>query len=280
MSNKKMFFGTPERMTWVNCPAIDVDLSKGRWSVGGEYLNGGAYVRRSQTGHKIYRMAWNLADQEDIYDIVNYDDGLYGDGLIYFYEAFAIASNVLPQYWASPRLARNDAPPLVLGKRPSLVATGSNTRGYPTMSAVYNLSNSDKFATLWLPIPEGYVLHIGAHGSATDTASVAVIEDGDTDSTPLTLLSVTTPVLTNHTFSGVPGVTLTLSGSGNLTLAGLVAQVLPEGKSAPTGNFISGRGHSGCRFSGPAQVTGLSAVLNKVSASVVLVETGAWENEQ
>lgn len=274
---RKMYFGTRERMTWVNCPAIDVDLSKGRWAVQGGYLNGGAYIRRSLTGHKIYEFSWNLTTQEEIYEIVNYDDGIYGNGLIYFYDPFAMKTNVFPQFWAAPWLAREDGPSFILGKRPDAVATGANAYGYPTQSAVYTLASADEALELWLPIPAGYTLHIGAHGSSTGTASVTVLEDGDTVPDSLTLMPVTLPTLTNAQYSGVRGVTVSFGGVGNLTLAGLVAQVLPTGVSPSTGMFPSGRGHSGCRFPTPVQITGLSAAIDKVSASATLVEVGAWE---
>jgi len=276
---RQMYFGTQERMTWVNAPTLDAGLSKGNWGAEGVYLNGGGYVRRSAAGHKRYEWAWNMAAQTDIDEIVDYADGVYGDGLLYFLDPFAIASNCLPQHWATPRLAQIDAPSLVTGKRPILVDTAVNSYRYPTKSAVYTLVTDDTFASVWIPLPTGYTLHFGAHGSATSTAAVTVQGDGGAV-TAVTLLTATTSALTNTTVSGVTGVTISLQGAGNLTLAGMVAQVLPTAASAPTGDFISGKGHSGCRFlAGEPVVTGYSApsALDKISASATLVETGAWE---
>jgi len=275
---KLMYFGTRERMTWVRVPAIETPLTKGGWGAEGVYLNGGAYVRRSATGHKRYEFSWGMTDQENIYDIIDYADGLYGAGLIYFHEPFAMVSNILPQFWAAPRLAAEDAPPFVLGKRPTLVATAANAFGYPTQSAVYTLTALDTFSTLWIPIPNGYTLHVGVHGSATGTAAVTVLPDGGSVAN-LTLLNVLTNTLTNYT-STASGVTLSFGGVGQLTLAGLIAQVLPTGDSPSTGDFISGRGHSGCRFApNSITVSGFSApnALDKVSATAGLIETGAWE---
>ena len=274
-----LYFGTKERMTWVRPPSIDADISKGKWSAEGGFLNGGAFVRGSSTGHKRYRFTWNLAAQEDIYDILDYADGLYGDGLIYFLEPFSAPTNCLPQFWAAPRLQNIDAPPLTHDVRPTLVNTASNVFSYPTKSAVYTFTSTSTFDSLWIPIPPDYTLHFGAHGSATGTATITVQADGDTHDA-VTLLGVTGSTLTNTTVVGASGATISAEGEGQLTLAGLVAQVLPTGVSAPTGDFISGRGHSGCRFV-PSSVTiqGYSApeALDKVAATALLVEVGAWE---
>lgn len=279
MSYHKMFFGTRERMTWINCPAVDMGLSQGRWSTNGVFLSGGAYLRRSMTGHKIYDMSWNMTTQEAIYEIVNYDQGVYGDGLIYFYEPFAMNTNVFPQFWATPRLARQDGPSLVLGRRPDVVTAVPNNLGFPTRSAFYTLREDDEFAELWLPVPDGYTLHIGVKGSATDTAAVTVLPDGEENADALTPIFTGNTTLTNAMYSGVTGVTVSLGGEGNLTLNSMIAQVLPSGVPAPNGAFPGGRGHSGCRFEAPVDVTGFSAALDLVSASATLIETGAWETQ-
>jgi len=272
-----MYFGNKERMAWVKAPAFDTDISKVGWNVEGLFLNGGAYARKSTTSHKRYQFAWNLSSQEDIYGVLDYADGLYGDGLIYFLDPFASETNVLPSFWAAPRLQAEDAPSLVIDKTPTLVDTAANANNYPTKSAVYTFVADDEFAELWIPIPVGYTLHLGVHGSATSTAAVMYTPDGDT-ATDVTLLSTTTTQLTNVTVTGTTGVTLSAVGEGQLTLAGLVVQVLPTGTAAPVGTFISGRGHSGCRFVSSPQIQGYSSALDKVGATAILVETGAWEN--
>jgi hypothetical protein len=271
-----MYMGTTERMAWVKCPAIDADISKVKWSAEGVFLNGGAFVRSSSAAHKRYQFSWNLATQEDIYDVLNYADGLFGDGLIYFLDPFARTTNVLPAHWAAPRLQAVDAPPLTIEARPTLAATASNTFGYPTMSAVYTIGAGSTFSTLWIPLPSGYTMNLGFHGSATGTAAMTYTTDGGSpvDMTPIT---VTSSVLCNTTVTGTTGVTLSAGGVGQITLSGAVVQVLAPGETASTGNFISGRGHSGCRFVGAPAVRGYSSALDKIAASAVLVETGAWE---
>jgi hypothetical protein len=279
MTDKRMYFGTIERMTWITMPAINADLSKARWSSEGVFLNGGAFVQRSSAAHMKYVFSWNLAPHEEIYAIADYDDGVYGDDLIYFLDPFARGVNVLPQFWASPRLQSNDAPTLVKNVDPTLVDTASNSYSYPTKSAVYDIPSGAEFRSLWIPIPDGYTFHFGAHGSATGTAAITVEPDGGT-ATDVSLLAVTTPTLTNTTITGVTGVTISATGIGFLTLAGLVGQVLPSSYPAPSGRFFGGRGHSGCRFSGNGlSINGYSAPegIDKIGASGTLVETGAWE---
>jgi hypothetical protein len=74
-------------------------------------------------------------------------------------------------------------------------------------------------------------------------------------------------------------VTVSFSGEGTLTLAALIAQVRPLGEAVPEGNFISGRGHSGCRFAAKPSIQGYSApqALDFQSITATLIETGDWE---
>jgi hypothetical protein len=97
--------------------------------------------------------------------------------------------------------------------------------------------------------------------------------------TAITLLPETTSTLTNYEISGVTGVNISFWGSGTITLSGMIAQVRVIGDPAPTGSFIGGRGHSGCRFAASPSVQGYSApqALDYQSMSVTLVETGSWE---
>lgn len=475
---KTMYFGTKERMTWINCPAYNADISSVGWQSVSQYLNGGAVVRSSATKHREYQFSWPLASADETEAITNYAGGLYGDGLIYFLDPFAATRNVLPQFWAAPRLGAEDAPVFTgtTEVRPSLVDTASNPYGYPTKSAVYDFLNDTQFQSVYIPLPTGYTFHFGAHGSATGTAGVRLIEDGETDSivyrynkavndsfntntvgwigtgsltptvsrqatggrnngayiqvistgtstyvlssvgsgiipvvagnqfafsayvrgtvgrsvqlritwtgatataasattllsstawtqrlsftgtvptgatfaqldfvsaTPVvgsklevddvlfetgtttigthfngsnptvtisevrstylyqgvdsespsqetvttfagnavTLMGVSAPQRTNISITGVPGVTVSFLGTGTLTLSGMIAQVRLTGDPVPNGGFLSGQGHTGCRFAESPSVQGYSApqALDYKSVSTTLIETGAWE---
>lgn len=277
MSSKVMYFGTRERMVWLSAPSIDAGIGKVGWQVQSQFINGGASVRGSSTTHKEYSFAWPLASAEQTAAITDYADKLYGDGLIYFLDPFAVTTNVLPQHWAVPSLAIDDAPTFNgSDTRPTAVTTAANTLGYPTTSAVYTFDSSNTFRSLWIPLPPNYTFHFGAHGSSSGTAAITL-----NGVAVAPLLPATTIERTNTTITGVPGVTISFSGEGTLTLAGMIAQVRPTGETVPQGNFISGRGNSGCRFSTSGlAVQGYSApeALDFQSVSATLIETGDWED--
>lgn len=272
---KTMYFGNKERMAWVPCPAIDASMTATKWSTSGQYLNGGRYSRSSQTGAMTYQFTWNLTTAQNIRKITDYYDGIYGPGPFYFLDPFALETNVLPSYWAAPRLASDDGPSLVKDTRPTLVSTASNTLSYPTQTAVYTLTEDSRVNELWIPLPPGYVFHLGVHGSATGTAGLSFTPDGGV-AVKATMLAVASTQRTNHTVSDATGVTLRLTGVGMVSLAGVMAQIRPAGQTVPAGDFISGQGHSGCAFDGGVPISGYSAALDKKGASATLVEVGAW----
>lgn len=283
MAMKRMYFGTRERMVWVKAPAINADLSKNKWSTSGTYLNGGGYARSSVTGHMVYQFSWNLDKAENIYAVLDYESGLYGSDLIYFLDPFALTENVLPVYWSAPRLAWEDAPFLIKDQRPTLVQTEANDLGYPTRSALYTVSNASVGKKLFIPVPPGYTFHIGVHGTSTGSANIRVVPTGlngvDGPEVIAPMMSVTGEQRVNTSVSAVQGVTLRLGGTGTVSIAGIIAQVLPDGQNPLSGGFISGRGHSGVRFDGPPAVSGYSApeALDKLGATATLRETGSWE---
>lgn len=279
---KRMYFGTRERMTWIKCPSVDAGLSSVGWQSTSQYINGGAGVRRSSTGHKEFEFVWPMANAYEAGLIKNYSNGVHGEGLIYFLDPFAFKTNVLPPYWAAPRLAREDAPPFTIGRRPTLVNNGPNALGYPSHSAAYDFKDGDQFSTLFIPVPEGYTFHFGAHGGSTGDAGLTITREIDSvPQTPdtVTLLDLSDTARTNYTASGISGVTISFTGVGSFTVAGMIAQVRPDGEDVPGGEFIGGEGHSGCKFEGFPTVVGYSSpqALDKQSVSARLIETGAWE---
>src|SRR5690606_9549618 len=107
-------------------------------------------------------------------------------------------------------------------------------------------------------------------GAVTGTAQVQLNGTAAT-ATPTVASTVA------FTRTSTTDVTLRLWGSGNVFIDGMVAQIIPTDKAPTPTKWISGRGHSGCRFQGLPSVTGLSAALDKVSASATLIEVGSWE---
>lgn len=272
MANKLMYFGTKERMTWIPCPAINAGISTSKWGTTSEYLNGGAASRFSAAAHGDYSFAWSPMPQEDIYSVLDYFDGTYGEPPYYFLSPFATTTNVLPAWLAAPRVAAAGGPSLIVDEVPTLSATATNTLGYPTQSAVYNLDAGNTFATYDFPVPPGYTFHLGVKGSASGTAAVRL------NGIPISLGLVTsTTRVTEYVTSS--WATITINGTGTLTLAGMIAVVVPTGTAPPTGGFVSGRGNSGVALKSNPVRTGYSAALENASvgATVDLIETGGWK---
>lgn len=304
MADRVMYFGTQERMTWIKCPNSGMTRNRVGWNANGTYLNGGGWARKSATKHYEQSLVWSFLNHVEVRAINDYYLGAFGDGPIYWLDTFAMATNVLPAHWSIPRLAADDAPPLVYGRRPTLADTLPNALGLPTKTATYELRASDTFDTLYIPVPEGFTAHIAAWGSSTGDARLSLGGEA------VTLTAVTDTVPTWTSVSGVNHVILTADGEGFLSLAGITVQVLPHpdtlilpgllsSVSLPTspslapsdteiiylgglpvaGRFLSGEGHSGMAFKGEPSIVGYSSpmAIDYQSLSADFIEVGAWQ---
>lgn len=269
----QMYFGTKGNMKMVRCPVIGMDMGKTRWGIDGVFLNGGGYEKHSATGHKRYAMSWEMISIAEANAIEDYFDGLYGDPPFYFLDPFALAGNILPQYWAAPYLAAIGAPSLT-GGSPTATATAANTLGYPTRSATY-ASYAAGGTSLYIPVPPGSNFYFGWHGSGTGT--ITLTPDSGSVVTASTPLAVTSTTRTNAVLTNPGGVTLSLTAATSMVISGMFGYI---GTAAPVlGGFLSGQGHSGCGIVvGDTVRTGYSApqALDKVSLGTTLVEVGAW----
>lgn len=180
--NRDCFFiGTEERSGWFRSPLRNADSSPQAWSEGGVLLNGGGYQFNSWGSHKVYQYEWGSATPMLMAQkLKSYYDGSNGRGLMYFYEPSIYDKNVLPARWADPSIALdNEGSGLVYGVTPT-VATDDfdpDINNYPLFGASYDLTNvaegwRGREDSLYLPIPDGYTLAIGAAGSSTGTAGV------------------------------------------------------------------------------------------------------------
>lgn len=282
MSDKMMYFGNRNLMRWVKCPAYNTSLSVVDWNTQNAHLNGGATVLRSGGSHREYNFQWNLASQEEIYKITDYDSGIYGNGLIYFLDPFAANTNMFPAHLAAPGLAiTNPGTPTLRGFSGTAAATPANTYGYPTMGVNYATGNTGQ-DIIWFPVPQGYKIALGVTGSGT--GQFRYRWDNGTSVT-MPYLTVTSGVRANTWLTpptNALGITILMPTSGTVFAYGLFAQVVESTavsipSSIANGPFISGRGHSGCRFGEPPAVTGYSSAMDKLSASARLVEVGSWE---
>lgn len=304
MAERKIYFGTREYMRWVKSPNSGVTMNRVGWTANGTYLDGGGWSRSSATTHFEPSMTWSFLNNAEVREIMDFYLGNFGQGPFYWLDPFSMGTNVLPPHWSSPRLAADDAPPLVKGRRPTLSDTAANSLGLPSQTATYELRASDAFDSLAIPVPDGFAAHICAWGSSTGTAELVM------GAAPVTLTGASSfePVWTvASTVSGFA--TLTARGEGFLRLAGLMVQVLPvsgtavipglgttsdlpttpslvvrsslsswagPGSTAP--RFMSGEGHSGCAFKGPPTRVGYSAphALDYQSVTAEFSEVGAW----
>lgn len=281
----EVWFGTKHYSQWISAPSVDVAASKAGYASNSGFLNGGAYVRRSKTSAKRFAMSWNIRTRDQIQPILDYADGVYGDSYVYYCNPFANGRNAFPAYWASPFMNYYDGPVIIDGVRPELITGNTSVNGYPVESAVYTVTSSSRIPSIYLPIPPGYTLHVGAHGSlqsgnATVTIRPEVSAISSGAQANLTLLSTATSVRTNATVAGGTYIGATISmastSTGRIQLDGLIAQLLPNGQSPLPGGFIAGIGQSGMEFADQPAVTEQSAAFDRVGCSVELIETEAW----
>lgn len=276
MTTKKMWMGTREYATWVPAALVNRDFSSVGYSSKQGFLSGGVDVRRSFGSHKEYNLAWGLNSRDELRKIDDLAKGLWGSGLIYFLDPFAVDKNLLPPHWASPMLSELDFPPLVGDESPDVTLTPTNSLNYPIKTAQYGAGDGK---TLYIPVPPGHNLWVGVHGPTDADSIVArgvVSPVNVTPDTAIEQLAVTDLTRFSDSFSGdeYMGVEFEVLPGANYT--GAIVQVLPSNVVPSTGGFISGQGNSGGRFESEPRTEAYSAAIDKVAMSVTLVEVGSW----
>lgn len=278
-----VWFGTKDYAQWVPAPSVNVTATKQGFAAQASFVSGGAWVRRSKNAAKRYEMSWGLKHRSEIQPILDYADGIYGPGYLYYSDPFAMDKNVLPAYWAAPFMNAYDGP-LRINKvtRPTL-NTAQIVNGYPAESAIFALTPSSAVPSIYIPIPPGYRAYVGVHGAnLSGTTAVAVREHvGTTVGSPINMNwlfkngSPTTDWISNANATGIT-MSLRATATGSMRIDGIVVQVLPSGSPGPVGGFISGQGTSGMEFVETPAVSQYNAVLDRVGVSAVLMETEAW----
>lgn len=135
MPPKQLYFGTKGYMLPIPQPQFNADFSRAGWASGAATLQGGAYIRRSKSSHRVYNMTWDLASRDALRPITDFAEGIYGDGPLYFLDPMAMDKNVMSQGWGTPSLACYDGPILWGDTRPTRTITTANTNRYPAESA-------------------------------------------------------------------------------------------------------------------------------------------------
>jgi hypothetical protein len=210
-----------------------------------------------------------------LHTIKDYFDGIYGEGPYYWLDPFAIESNLLAPNWASPMLSQNGWASISSVGTPALVTTAANTRNYPYQSLrlTFGASVQESTESFRIILPESHRLHFGWHGlqSSGDATIVLRCYDRDTGAVvdvETEPLAVNTSIRTNtqvrgRDYSMVDIIVKNPSTTASvISIAGMIAQVIPETSVVPQGDFVSGRGTKGLLFSSAPSITYISAKIN------------------
>lgn len=294
---RKMWFGTEEWMQWIDVPNSGADVSPKGQGAAGVLLGGGGFVMPARGSHKTYNFSWGEAAAISAAELMQaYASGAYGDGLIYLHEPHTLRTNILPAQWAQPSLALEyDAPSLIPGVRPTALATaGWQANRLPVKSARYAITAAanDTSRSLFIPIAPGYSLRVGAFYQYTGTGGVFVapvnaagemgastqIAGAAYDSAQITPTTITPGTIGVRVWVG-----RTSTATSTVTLAGLVARLLPTitpvTPAMIAGPWVPGQGNSGCRIEDRPTRIAISGVNGgQVGYSAVLREVGSWEH--
>lgn len=262
---KGVWFGIEGDMGWVPAPLSGGQGGPVRWRAVDEMLNGGAVVRQSAASHRRFSLSWAVQSMEGLdrlYRVLN------SRGPFYYVDPFAAQHNAIPPYWASPATWMFGGPPLVNGLEPTLVA-GNVVNNYPAESVRFTTTKSVR-TNIVLPVPEGYTLHLGVHGSGGRYR----LNSGN----HVAPLAPSNTTRTNLTLNGPTFATLWVDGAHTCTVAGIIAQILPVGETPKQGGFLSGMGQTALQLADDPMFTDYSAALSNAQKGVAadFVEVGAW----
>lgn len=291
------WFGTEEHMQWVRTPNRGAPMDVDSWGTSGTYLNGGGFVRNAFGGHMTYIFAWpDSSSRQEAQLMRSYRRGTYGRGLIYFIDPLIYDLNILPARWADPSIACGDeGASMVYGLDPeSVITSGWEANTLPVKSAYYNLATitegyRDDGSSVFVPIPTGYTLYLGAIYTSTGSGVISAypVDANGTLGSPtvLTEVAVDATDLVPDTFSGGRGVRIqlgkTASGAATVTATALAGRLYRTGLTPPAsftaGPWSGGMGHSGCRFDGePTYVANTGVNKGAIGFAASFREVGSW----
>lgn len=272
MATCGLYFGNAERMLWVASPDAEAGATSNGWGTSGGFINGGAYLRRSLNHHRVYNFGWTMKRYDDLRPILDFYEGRYGAGP-YHMVLPGTHENILPKAWSIPRVTVDDGPHLVNTVEPTSVETAAATLGRPHVGARYEVTDAslERLKTT-IPVPPGYFLHFGVHGTFSGNVRMAL------NGQNITPLAINSPNLTNTTISNAGLYELTLTGTGTATIYSMTARLSKSGNDvAEHRQFVTGRGNSGVDFEpGSVDVTVSSAAKDFYHGTATMVEVGQW----
>lgn len=296
----KFWFGTEDRMDWFPTPNRGGDFTGQSWGAGGILLNGGGYQFNSFGSHGHFVFEWPGSSSREVAQrMLSYRNGTFGRGLIYFQDPLIFDTNVLPPFWADPSMGiGQEGMSLVYGVDPTPVPTSnSSVNDLPVNSANYNLNNipvgwRGKEEAVFIPIPEGYSLFLGAIYSRSGAGNVyyrtRMATGGLGDPVALDPVATDSPDLFNEMVEGVSGIWLYVGRGSNVassvTLTAMSGRLLdatkkgtPSEATLRRGPWIGGQGHSGCRFVGnPTHIKNTGVDGGQVGFAATFREVGHW----
>lgn len=283
----QMWFGTEEKQGFIETPQTGAEVSPDGFGAVGKYQNGGSFVRNSWDSHKVYQFSWgDSAPLSLASKIMSYANGSYGRGRIYFHDPMYYQTNILPKRWADPSMAINfEAAPLIPDVWPTSATTAANSNELPVYSAVYPVvagySSQTLADELYIPIPTGFTLRIGAVYSSTNAAcNLYYRTPGGT--TTITATVATATNLMPQSVTAQPWARIGIRNTGgspySLTAAGMMFRLIPPGEASDSdAPWMAGEGHSGCEFEGkPTLINYAGTGGGQVGLACSLRETGAW----
>lgn len=264
-----IFMGTLDgplaRVQWVACPLAGVGADRDRYTVEGQFENGGGYAKHSFDSQRNYVMAWegDELDTLDIDEVIHYQDGEYGAGLVYLADPFWFGKNMFRRNWATPALLEIGYKNFGPGE-PVANASGASGFNIPPISMSWDtsaLEAGEAVRSHTLLIPGGYDLHLGFSGSVTGDGAVRVVPilSDYTEGAPveLTALSVTGSVRMNEVFTSGSYIAVRVFitstvdvSAGSVTIAAMDAQLHPTGSTPAGSTHWAGYGVCGMRFTG------------------------------
>lgn len=289
-----LWFGTLSHMEWLPSPLSGADVSPTGWNAETTLLSGGGFGLNSFGSHKRYQYSWSDASARlTAQTMKSFADGSYGRGLIYFQDPLTYDMNVLPAQWADTSMAvGNEGASLVYGVEPTGLPATPGTLKLPAMTTNYDLATvavgfRGVEQAVFVPVPDGYELKIGAVYSSTGSGGIFVspqtaLGSGIGAAVKLTELPASTTAPLSETFSGVAGVWLwigkTSAGAATVNIRGLMARLVKTGDpTVQRGPWVGGMGHSGAVFNGKPTYIEYSGVHGgQVGFAASFIETGTW----
>lgn len=150
MRERTVWLGTPGDVVQVKCPSSGLTKTPTSWNTSGTYLSGGGFARSSGVTHQEYAISWGGDSVENFATLLTQ---LSKQEPIYYLDPLECKTNLLPPYVA--QYVRGN--PL----KSSPVNTGTGVNGYPNTASSYQY-DTQVFTT---PVPEGFRLWVGAHGT-------------------------------------------------------------------------------------------------------------------